>query len=161
MAKDLYIARLKAVPLFAQLSKKELDGLVRHADHMRYAARHQVIREGELGEEFWLVIEGNLEVSRGGHAVATMGPGDWFGELAVIDPGPRDASVTTTTPVELMVIGRREFWGAMDATPHLMRKVIVGLAHRLRAMDAADTGTSGDSGTVDLTRQRSSAASKV
>src|SRR4051794_38830656 len=120
MARDLYITRLKAVPLFAHMAKRELDALVRQADHLRYPARRQVIKEGTTGDEFWLVIEGSLVVERGGRKVATLGPGDWFGELAVIAPGPRDASITATTPVELMVISGRQFWGTLKASPTLM-----------------------------------------
>ena len=66
MAKDQYIARLKSVPLFAGMSKKELDLMVRQADHLRYPARYTVVREGRPGEEFWLVVEGELAVERGG-----------------------------------------------------------------------------------------------
>ena len=62
MAKDQYIARLKSVPLFAGMSKKELDLMVRQADHLRYPARYTVVREGRPGEEFWLVVEGELAV---------------------------------------------------------------------------------------------------
>ena len=147
MAKDLYIARLKAGPLFGGMSKKELDLMVRQADHLRYPARHTVVREGPPGEEFWLVVEGELGVERGGETVAKLGPGDSFGELAVIDPAPRDATIVATTPVELLVIGRRRFWATLESSPTLMRKVIVGLAQRLRAADEADTarraGTAG------------------
>lgn len=139
MAKDLYIARLKAVPLFAALSKKELDLVVRQADHLRYPARYRVVREGSPGEEFWLVIEGELAVNRGGEDVAHLGPGDYFGELAVIDPAPRDATIVSTTPVELMVIGRQRFWRTLEGSPTLMRKLMIGLARRLRGMDAQDT----------------------
>lgn len=150
MAKDLYIARLKTVPLFAGLARKDLDLLVRQADHLRYPARHTVVREGSPGEEFWLVVEGQLSVHRGGVEVATIGPGDWFGELAVIDPAPRDATVVATTPVELMVIGRRRFWSVLESSPTLMRKVIVSLAVRLRALDSTNTGPN----TVDVTGPR-------
>ena len=150
MAKDLYIARLKAVPLFAGLARKDLDMLVRQADHLRYPARHTVVREGSPGEEFWLVVEGTLAVHRGGKVVAEIGPGDWFGELAVIDPAPRDATVVATTPVELMVIGRRRFWSVLEASPSLMRKVIVGLAVRLREMDRSGSGPR----SVDVTEPR-------
>ena len=145
MAKDLYIARLKAVPLFAKMSKKELDLMVRQADHLRYPARHTVVRDGTPGEEFWLVVEGELAVQRGGETVAKLGPGDAFGELAVIDPAPRDATIVATTPVELLVIGRRRFWATLESSPTLMRKVIVGLAQRLRAADMADTARRGGS----------------
>lgn len=139
MAKDLYIARLKAVPLFASLSKKELDLLLRQADHLRYPARYRVVREGTQGEEFWLVVEGEVTVQRGGVDVATLGPGDYFGELSVIDAAPRDATIVSATPVELMVIGRQRFWSVIEHSPHLMRKLLVGLARRLHEMDAADT----------------------
>jgi CRP-like cAMP-binding protein len=149
MAKDLYIARLKAVPLFGGMSKKELDLMVRQADHLRYPARYTVVREGTPGEEFWLVVEGELAVQRGGRTVATLGPGDSFGELAVIDPAPRDATIVSTSPVELMVIGRRRFWATLEDSHTLMRKVIVGLAQRLRAADQADSARR--EGTVDIT----------
>jgi CRP-like cAMP-binding protein len=138
MARDLYIERLKAVPLFAQLSKKELGLLVRQADHVSYPDGFAVIREGQSGNEFWLVISGTLRVQRGGDEVAVLGPGDWFGELAVIDPAPRDATIAATSPVELMVIGRQRFWATLEGSTTLMRKVIIGLAHRLREMDTAD-----------------------
>lgn len=164
MARDLYIARLKAVPLFGHMAKRELDLLVRQADHLRYPARHQVIKQGTPGEEFWLVIEGNLVVERAGTTVATLGPGDWFGELSVIDAGPRDATITSTTSVELMVIGRRQFWGALQGSPTLMRKVIVGLARRLHEMDGLDTAARSREeapGDVDLTRQRKGSSASV
>jgi CRP-like cAMP-binding protein len=139
MGKDLYIERLKSVPLFATLSKKELDLIVRQADHLRYPGRYRVVREGSPGEEFWLVIEGKLAVNRGGAEVAHLGPGDYFGELAVIDPAPRDATIVSTTPVELMVIGRQRFWRTIEGSPTLMRKLMIGLARRLRDMDAQDS----------------------
>jgi CRP/FNR family cyclic AMP-dependent transcriptional regulator len=139
MAKDLYIARLKAVPLFASLSKRELALLLRQADHMRYPARYRVVREGSNGEEFWMVLEGEVGVERGGEQVAKLGPGDFFGELAVIDSAPRNATVVSTTPVELLVISRQRFWATLEGSPTLMRKIIVGLARRLHELDAKDS----------------------
>lgn len=139
MAKDQYIARLKSVPLFNSLSKKELELVLKQADHLRFPARHTVVRQGSTGEEVWMVIEGELTVQRGGEDVAKLGPGDHFGELSVIDARPRDASVVSTTPVELLVIGRRRFWGLLEGSPTLLRKVLVDLAGRLHDLDAADT----------------------
>src|SRR5215218_6581899 len=135
MSKDQYIQRLKSVPLFSSLAKRELDLLVRQADHLRYPARYRVVREGTPGEEFWMVIEGELAVHRGGRQVAVLGAGDYFGELAVIDPAPRDASVVAITPVELMVLGRRRFWATVEGSPALMRKLMIGLARRLHEAD--------------------------
>ncbi|MEO7979531.1 MAG: cyclic nucleotide-binding domain-containing protein, partial [Sporichthyaceae bacterium] len=96
-----------------------------------------------------------------GTTVATLGPGDWFGELAVIDSSPRDATITATTPVELMVIGRRQFWATLQGSPTLMRKVIIGLARRLHEMDALDAATRRPETTVDLTRQREGSTASV
>ena len=99
MSKDLYIQRLRAVPLFSTLAKRELDMIVRQADHLRYPARYRVVREGTPGEEFWMVIDGELAVTRGGVEVATLGPGDYFGEIALIDEGTRSATITAATDV--------------------------------------------------------------
>ena len=137
MAKDQYIERLRAVPLFESLSKREIGLLVRQADNVRFPPRQHVVREGAAGEEFWMVVEGELAVERDGKKVAKLGPGDYFGELAVIDSAPRSASVISTTPVELLVITRRRFWATLDQSPTLMRKFIVGLARRLREAEAA------------------------
>lgn len=139
MAKDQYIARLKSVPLFDSLSKKELELVLRQADHLRFPPRQTVVREGTTGEEVWMVIEGELSVHRGGEEVARLTPGDYFGELAVIDARPRDASIIAETPVELLVIGRRRFWSLIEGSPTLLRKLLVDLARRLHDLDAADT----------------------
>lgn len=139
MAKHQYIARLKSVPLFNTLTKKELELVLKQADHLRFSARHTVVRQGTTGEEVWMVIEGELTVNRGGEEVARLGPGDHFGELSVIDARPRDASVVAATPVELLVIGRRRFWALLEGSPTLLRKVLVDLARRLHELDAADT----------------------
>jgi CRP/FNR family cyclic AMP-dependent transcriptional regulator len=139
MSADPALELLKQVPLFAQLSRKELHLLVREADRMAYPSGFVVIQEGQSGNEFWLVVSGSLTVRRGGQVVAELGPGDWFGELAVIDPAPRDATVLTTSEVDLLVLGRQRFWAVLEGSTTMMRKVIIGLAHRLRQMDEADT----------------------
>jgi CRP-like cAMP-binding protein len=110
---------------------------VRQAENIRYPPRHRVVREGAPGEEFWMIVEGHLAVERDGKQVATLGPGDYFGELAVIDAAPRSATVVSTTPVELLVITRRRFWATLEESPTLMRKFIVGLARRLREAESA------------------------
>ncbi len=135
MSKDQYVERLKAVPLFASLSKQELRLLLHQADHVRYPGRYRVVKEGDLGEEFWMVIEGELAVLRGGEEVARLGPGDYFGELAVIESSTRDATVEARTPVELLVIDRKHFWATIEGSPALLRKLVIGLAHRLHEYD--------------------------
>lgn len=137
--KDHYIARLRSVPLFESMSKRELEQLLRNADTVRFPPRYRVVREGARGDEFLMVVEGELAVHRGGEEVARLAPGDYFGELAVIDPAPRNATIVSTTPVEILIIDRRRFWSTLEDSPKLMRKVIVGLAHRLHEVDARDT----------------------
>jgi CRP/FNR family cyclic AMP-dependent transcriptional regulator len=139
MARDEKLARLRAVPMFATLSKRELGLLLRQADELRYPARQQVVKEGTRGEEFWMVIDGELAVERGGREVARLGPGEFFGELAVIDTTTRDATVVSKTPVDLLCIGQRSFWALVEGSPTLMRKMMVGMARRLHEMDAKDS----------------------
>lgn len=139
MSKDQYVERLKAVPLFASLSKQELRLLLRQADHVRYPSRYRVVREGDVGEEFWMVVEGELAVVRGGDEVARLGPGDYFGELAVIESSTRDATVEARTPVELLVIDRKHFWATLEGSPALLRKLLIGLAHRLHEHDQRES----------------------
>jgi CRP-like cAMP-binding protein len=139
VSKDQYVERLKAVPLFASLSKQELRLLLHQADHVRYPGRYRVVKEGEVGEEFWMVVEGELAVLRGGAEVARLGPGDYFGELAVIASSTRDATVEAKTPVELLVIDRKHFWATIEGSPALLRKLLIGLAHRLHEHDQRAT----------------------
>jgi CRP-like cAMP-binding protein len=134
-----HAGRLEDVPLFARMSKKERELIVKQADEMTFPDGFTVLREGDSGNEFWLVVSGTLSVRRGGDEVDQLAPGDWFGELAVIDPAPRNATIVATSPVTLLVLGRQRFWDALQQSPTLMRKVIIGLARRLREMDAADT----------------------
>jgi CRP-like cAMP-binding protein len=159
MAKDHYIQRLKTVPLFSSLSKKELNLLLGQADNLRYPPRFRVVQEGTQGEELWLVVDGELAVHRGGHQVASLGPGDYFGELSVIDSSPRDATVISTTPVELLVIGRRRFWATIQGSPTLMRKLMIGLANRLHEADRRETASNGRVATTGSASVRQKASS--
>ncbi len=136
MSKDAYLDRLRAVPMFAALSKKELAAVLRAGGPLQYPAGHKVIREGTPGSELWVVISGDLTVSRDGDTVDTLGPGDFFGELAVIDPAPRNATITADTAVELVAIDGRRFWALMEQAPPVARKLMVHLARRVREHDA-------------------------
>jgi CRP-like cAMP-binding protein len=135
MARDSYAEQLRTVPLFASLSKKELGLVLKQAHRVTYKPGDVVVEEGKAGSEFFLVGDGQLVVSVGGRAVDTIGPGEFFGELAIIDPAPRDATITAATDASILVIGRREFWALIQDVPLLSRKVMVHLAQRLRAND--------------------------
>ena len=92
--------------------------------------------EGAAGAEFFVILDGNATVSRHGKEVATLGPGDFFGDLALLDRAPRNATVSAVTPMELAVLGQREFSGLIDDVPGFSHKLLAGLARRLRAYDA-------------------------
>lgn len=133
--KDLYLDRLQRVPMFRGLNQKQLRTLAQQADEVKVDAGHVLIREGEKGQEFFFLVSGKVAVTVGGKEVAVLGGGDFFGELAMLDPAPRAATVTTLEPSELLVIGARRFQPLLDDVPQLARKIMAGLAHRLREAD--------------------------
>ena len=136
-SKDKHLERLSEVSLFRALSRKELETLGRSADAVEVPAGKVLVTEGEAGREFYVVLSGELSVDVGGREVAVLKEGEWFGELAIIDPAPRDATVTTLTPCELLVIDARSFGPLLDEVPALAHKIMVGLARRLREADQA------------------------
>ena len=83
-----------------------------------------------------MIIEGTARVERHGRKVAELGPGGFFGDLALLDRAPRNATVVAQTPMELVVLGQREFSGLIDDVPGFARKLLAGLARRLREHDA-------------------------
>lgn len=135
MAKDIYLEKLQQVPLFGSLTKKELGYVLKQASRVRLGPGETVVKAGSSGSEFFLVVTGELAVSVEGRMLDTIGPGQFFGELALIDPAPRDATITTITDAELLVVGRREFWALVQDVPLLSRKIMVHLVQRLRASD--------------------------
>ena len=135
MAKDHYLSRLAAVPMFQACSKRDLQTLGRRGDTATIDTGHVLVREGSRGNEVYVIIDGKVEVSRDGIAVAELGPGDYFGELAVLDPGLRDATVKATTPGEVYVLGRREFRALLTEVPDLAWKIMIGMARRLHEAD--------------------------
>src|SRR5574341_1352610 len=136
MARDAFIDHLAQVPLFSACSKKDLHLVAKRAEDVKVDAGKQLVSEGETGNEFFVVIDGNAVVSRHGQKVAELGPGGFFGELALLDKAPRNATVTADTPMELVVLGQREFAGLIDDVPEFAHKLLAGLARRLRDADA-------------------------
>lgn len=133
--KDKRIDKLSEVTMFRALSRKELETLARSADTVELAAGTTIVKEGEVGREFFVLLSGEVSVEAGGTEVAVLKEGEWFGELAIIDPAPRDASVTTLSPCELLVIDGRRFLPLLEEVPVLARKILVGMARRLRDAD--------------------------
>jgi CRP/FNR family transcriptional regulator, cyclic AMP receptor protein len=133
--KSTYIDRLAAVPMFAALTKRELQQVASAADEIDVGPGTVLTQEGRTGHEFFLILSGKAIVRRNNRKVATLGPGQFFGELALLDRGPRTATVEADTDMTLLVLGQREFAGLLENVPGLASKILTGMAGRLRAAD--------------------------
>jgi CRP/FNR family transcriptional regulator, cyclic AMP receptor protein len=122
---------IKGVPLFSSASKQELGEIASIADEIDLPEGKVLIKEGDTGREFFVLIEGTAEVARGGKKVASIGPGDFFGEIALISKTPRNATITTTSPVRALVITDRAFRQLLDHSPQIQIGVLSALAERL------------------------------
>jgi CRP/FNR family cyclic AMP-dependent transcriptional regulator len=136
MARDSKIDQLAQVRLFSAFNKKELALIARASDEVDVPAGKELVKEGSPGHEFFLILKGEASVRRNGRKVATLGSGQYFGELALLDRGPRNATVVADTPMELLVLGQREFSGVLDEVPILAHKMLTIMAARVREADA-------------------------
>lgn len=134
--KDAYLDHLGSVPLFNALSRKELQRLARASDEVKLKGGHEVVRQGDVGREMFVIVAGTATAKRNGRKVATLGPGAAFGELSLLDRGPRTATVTTDTDTTLLVMAAREFSGVLEDIPSIAHKLLATLAGRIRDLDA-------------------------
>jgi CRP-like cAMP-binding protein len=126
------IELIKGVPLFATASKAELAEIAGIADEVDLPAGRTLISEGDTGREFFVLIEGTADVSQGGKTIGKMmGPGDFFGEIALVSKAPRTATITTTSPVRALVITDRAFRQLLEHSPKIAVGVLTALAERL------------------------------
>ncbi len=130
-----YLEHLERVPLFSACNKTELKSLAKRTNDIKVDAGQVIIREHQGAYEFFVVFEGQAEVTRDGKRVGVIGPGDFFGELALLDRGLRNATVTALTPMEIIVLPQWDFEQALDEAPRMTRKLLTGMARRLRALD--------------------------
>jgi CRP-like cAMP-binding protein len=137
MAKAQVDALLRTVPLFSRCTKKELTLLSRLTTTATIPAGRVVARQGQLGREFIVIVSGNATVAIDGRTVATLGPGDFFGELALLDGGPRTATVTADTDLVAEAMSHREFASLLIDAPSVTSGILKGVAARLRAADAS------------------------
>jgi CRP-like cAMP-binding protein len=130
-SQDAKITALKQSPLFEGLSRKQLANLARLTDELDMPAGTVLCKEGSRGREFFVIVDGEAEVTRAGRQVATLGAGDFFGEIALVDRVNRAATVTAVTPLRLFVISDREFHSVLETDPTIERKVLRALARRV------------------------------
>ncbi len=133
--KDEHLERLGEVSVFRALSREDLQVIGRSADTVEVKAGTVLVKEGEIGREFFVLLSGEASVVVRGKEVNVLREGQWFGELAIIDPAPRDATVTATVDCELLLIDSRRFRPLLEEVPVLAHKIMVSLARRLREAD--------------------------
>jgi CRP-like cAMP-binding protein len=126
---------IRALPLFSHCTDDELRHIDQMADEVHVPAGRHLIRQGELGREFVVIEEGTAKVERNDVEIATLGPGQWFGELALLDDHIRNATVTAVTDVVVQVIDRRAFQTLLEDTPGLALSLLRGTARRLSELD--------------------------
>jgi voltage-gated potassium channel len=130
---------LSKVPLFADLSARDLAEVGRLADEVDVPAGKVLAAEGSSGHEFFVILDGTVTITRGSTHLADLGPGDFFGELAMIADVPRTATATASTPASLMVVGHREFTTLLADQPGIRERVMVAVARRLSEFVPAAT----------------------
>lgn len=131
MRKDAKIELLKEVPLFASLGKAQLAQVASIADEIDLPDGRVLTREGERGREFFVLIDGEVEVRRNGRKVRTMGSGEFLGELALISDRPRTATVTATKPLRVLVVRDTDFRSVLLRTPQIALNVLEAAARRM------------------------------
>ena len=126
--------RLQGVPWFAACTEEQLAEVARIAERLRIQAGEVILREGRLGRELFVILEGKATVTREGHVVNLLRAGDYFGELAAIEDGPRSATVEATTDLEVLIVGPREFETMMEI-PGFRNALLKGMSRRIREAD--------------------------
>jgi CRP/FNR family cyclic AMP-dependent transcriptional regulator len=127
---------LQRVPLFAGLDREGLEELGRIAEEIEAQAGMDLTHEGRHEGYFFVIVSGSVRIDRGGQTINAMGPGDFLGEIALLDGGPRTATATTDAPSRLLKITHKEFHQLLDTSPGVRTAVLEAAGARLRAMDA-------------------------
>jgi CRP/FNR family cyclic AMP-dependent transcriptional regulator len=135
VARDEKLDLLRGVPLLGGLSNHELERVAALADIVDLPPERVLMSQGELGREMFVLVSGSARIERDGQALGERGPGEVLGEIALLDGGPRTATVTLSAPSRLLVLARREFQTLLDEFPQIRLRVLESVAHRLRSLD--------------------------
>jgi len=131
LGKNTKIDLLKRVPLFSGCSKSELGALAVTADELDLRPGYTLTREGKPGREFFVLVDGTVDVTQKGKKIGELGAGDWLGEIALLTKSPRTATVTSTSPVRILVITDRAFRHVVEEMPSIALKVLASVGERL------------------------------
>ncbi len=135
---DTRVDLIRGLPLFELCSKRDLRRIAALADEREIAAGTELIREGEPGSEFYVVVDGEVDVRRRGRRVARLGAGSYVGEIALLSRSPRTATVVAATPLRVLAISGRDVVALLATLPELWLKVARTLADRVDADEAID-----------------------
>ena len=120
-------------PFFAGLSRNELLEVAKVTEDLEVEEGKALTREGQSGSEFFVIVDGDVSVTKEGQEIRTLGPGDFFGEIALLEDTPRTATVTAKTPLRFFVLTRQAFRSMLAHQPELEEKVVAALEERVRA----------------------------
>jgi CRP-like cAMP-binding protein len=130
------VDHLRSISEFAACTGRQLEEIARLAERVQVSVGETLTREGRVDRHFFIILRGEVAVTQQGRRVNTLGAGQFFGELAAVDPGPRTATVTALTDLDVLIIGPREF-SCMTDIPGFRDSVLKSMARRLRAADAS------------------------
>lgn len=131
LRKDAKIELIARVPLFGHCTKKELAAIAGRADELTLPAGRQLVRQGERGREFVVIVDGAADVRRNGRKINELGRGDFLGEIALLSGAPRTATVTTTAPTRILVVTDRAFKSVITELPSVQPRLLAALSARL------------------------------
>jgi CRP-like cAMP-binding protein len=135
VARDEKLDLLHSVPLFAGFDRRHLERLGMLTEEVDVPAGKVLVRQGDHGDDLMVIVSGSVGVERNGDRINHLGPGDFFGEIALIVRGPRTATVTAEAPTRLLVVNHRDFHALMEEFPEVASQVLLTLAHRIRALE--------------------------
>ena len=136
---DQKLELLQRVPLFSSVGQEELEEIARIAEEMEAPAGKELTHEGRHEGYFFVIVSGTVRIERGGQTINTISDGDFLGEIALLDGGPRTATATTLSPCRLIVMTHQRFEQLLDRSPSIRAAVMEEVGRRLRGLDADAT----------------------
>jgi CRP/FNR family cyclic AMP-dependent transcriptional regulator len=134
---DSKVELLRSVPLFASQGERGIDEISRLVQVVDVPAGRRITTEGQPGREFFVIASGSVRIEREGRLLRTLHDGDFLGEIALIDGGPRTATATTETDARLFVIAQADFGVLLERFPEIQSTVLRALTERIRRLDPA------------------------
>lgn len=138
MKNTTYVEQLAKVPLFRACDHKQLTKIDQLFERYDAAEGEVMVKQGDVGHELYVIVDGKATVERDGEEVATLGAGQWFGELSLLDGARRDATVTMTEGGRVLILMQQHLFGLLETTPTFTRQLLIGLARRLHEADLKD-----------------------